>query len=169
MNFDEIKTLAANWYIPRMDERRTNFSRLVQAKLAEFAARGTAHSPPAYGAVEKLAFQEVERLGRMMPEGYQQALSAKSGVVEPPIVLGIKRDLKATLESEAVRIYAAIQYVREACKPASVTSAEDLPIRALQKLNADIDLLCAKLNTERGFADARPKVDLCYIHKLRRL
>lgn len=57
-----------------MDERRTNFSRLVQAKLAEFAARGTAHSPPAYGAVEKLAFQEVERLGRMMLEGYQQAL-----------------------------------------------------------------------------------------------
>jgi TIR domain len=150
IQLEKVKTLAGNWFKPRLDELRTAFPRIVQSKLGEFSQRGLAYSSPTYAAVENLAFREIEQRGRTILEGYEQALNAVFGLIGPVVVAEIKRDLNLSLETESVQVHAAIQYVREACKPSKVKDAAELRIRTLQKLNGELDLLCAKLNTERG-------------------
>jgi TIR domain len=149
MNIEEVKKLAKNWFDPRLEELRTAFPRAVQSKLGEFSARGLLHSSPTYAAVEILAIDEIERRGRIRTEGYEQALVAGSGTVEPTVVAEIKRDLSLSLEAESIEVHTAIRYVRDACKPSKIKDAAALRLRTLQKLNGELDLFCAKLNTER--------------------
>jgi len=146
----DIKALAENWFNPRLEESRARFPRAVQAKLAEFAARGTATSPPAYAAVEGLAFDEVERSGQVFLAGYKQAFAAVSHPISPATVEQIKGDLDALLASESVRVLKTIQYVRDVCKPFKTKDAVELRARTQQKLVAELDLFVAKLNTQRG-------------------
>jgi hypothetical protein len=146
----DIKTLAEDWFKPRLEECREAFPRAVQRKLAEFAARGTARSPVAYVAVENLASQEVERCGQLFLAGYKEAFAAVSDPISPAILDQIKAGLDALLSFESARVLKTIQYVRDVCKPSTTKDAVELRARTQQKLVAELDLFVAKLNTERG-------------------
>lgn len=146
----DIKALAENWFGPRLEECRIKFPNIVQAKLGQFAARGTATSPPAYGAVEELAYQEVERCGLIFLKGYKEALATVSDLISPATVAQIKRDLDALLSSESERVVRTIQYVRDVCKPFRVKNAVELRTRTQQKIVSELDLFVAKANTQRG-------------------
>jgi hypothetical protein len=145
----KIKTLARNWFDPRLEECRTAFPRAVQHKLGEASFRGTLHSPPTYGAVEILAEKEVEHCGQIFFEGYKQAFTAVSNPIRSATLAQVKRDLEALLSSESDRVLKAIQYVREACKPVSAKDALALRDRTQRKLFAELDLFVAKVNNER--------------------
>jgi hypothetical protein len=147
---NNIKAFAENWFKPRLEESRARFPQAVQAKLAEFAARGTAISPPAHAAVEGLAFAEVERTGQLFLAGYKEAFAAVSHPISPATLEQIKADLDALLSSESVRVLKTIQYVRDVCKPFKTMDAVELRARTQQKLVAELDLFVAKLNTQRG-------------------
>jgi hypothetical protein len=146
----DIKTLAENWVKPRLEECRLAFPRGVQAKLAEFAARGTAISPVAYAAVEKLAYQEVERCGQLFLSGYKEAFAAVSDPISAATLDQMKAGLDALLSSESARVLKTIRYVRDVCKPSATKDSVELRTRTQQKLVAELDLFVAKLNTERG-------------------
>jgi hypothetical protein len=150
MQFDEIERLASNRFNPRLDEQRLAFRGTVQAVLGQAASRGTVHSPPTYGRVEKIAQQELEQRGQTMLDGYKQALTATPTVVSHEIAGQIKQRLDAALLAEAEQVHLAIGYVRDALKLAQTKSAAELCARPLQKLAADLELFVAQLNTERG-------------------
>lgn len=150
MRSHDIKTLAESSFKPRLEECRVAFPRAVQAKLAEFAARGTARSPVAYAAVENLAYQEVERCGQLFLAGYKEAFAAVSNPIRPAMLKQVKRDLDALLSCESARVLKTIQYVRDVCKPGRTRDAVELRDRTQQKLVAELDLFVTKLNTDRG-------------------
>jgi hypothetical protein len=150
MQPNDVKALAENWSGPRLEECRVRFPNIVQAKLGQFAARGTVISPPAYAAVEELAYQEVERCGLIFLTGYKEALATVSDPISPATVAQIKRDLDALLSSESERVIRTIQYVRDVCKPFKAKSAVELRTRTQQKIVAEVDLFVAKANTQRG-------------------
>ncbi len=150
MTFEEVSPLAKNWFSPLLDEQRHAFPRAVQGVLGEAAGRGMAQAPLTYGSVENLAHKEVEQRGRTMLEGYTRALGASAGPVPQSVLAKIKQALDAALLAEAEAVHGAIDYVREAIKPARTKTADELRIRPMQKLIAELDLFCAQLNTERG-------------------
>lgn len=150
MTFDQIRTLAENWAAPRLEEQRLAFPRAVQAVLGEASSRNMVHSGPTYVAVENLAHREVEQRGQLMLEGYKQALAATSDTIPQALTAEIKQKLDAALLKEATDVHDGIQYVRESIKPARAKDAAELRVRPMQKLTAELDLLCANLNTERG-------------------
>lgn len=150
MTFEEISPLAQNWFSPLLDEQRQSFPRAVQGVLAEAANRGMVHASPTYASVENLAHNEVEKRGRTMLEGYTRALSASAGPVPQQVLAKIKQVLDAALLAEAEAAYAAIDYVRVSIKPARTKTANEIRIRPMQKLLAELELFCAQLNTERG-------------------
>jgi len=150
MQPNDIKALAENWSTPRLEECRLRFPNIVQGKLGQFAARGTAISPPAYAAVEELAYQEVERCGLIFLTGYKEALAAVSDPISPATVAQIKGNLDALLSSESERVIQTIQYVRDVCKPLRAKNAVELRARTQQKIVAELDLCVAKANTQRG-------------------
>ena len=100
----DIKALAESWFKPRLEDCREAFPRAVQRKLAEFSARGMATSPPAYGAVENLAHQEVDRCGQIFLTGYKEAFTADSDPISPATLEQVKGGLDALLSSESVRV-----------------------------------------------------------------
>jgi len=150
MNLSDIQKLAEGYYNPRLDEQRLAFPTAVQSLLGDATSRGMAYSPATYVAVENLAQQETEQRGRIMLDGYKQALAATPGIIPHDVTTEVKRVLNLALTSEAQQAHSHIQYVREAIKPTTVKSAAELLARPLQKLLADFDLSWAKLNTERG-------------------
>jgi hypothetical protein len=109
-----------------------------------------ATSPPAFGAVENLAHQEVERCGQLFLDGYKEAFAAVSNRVSPTVLKQVKRDLDDLLASESGRVIKAIKYVHDACKPVPAKDAVELRERTQQKLVAELDLFVTKLNTDRG-------------------
>lgn len=150
MRSPDIKTLAESWFKPRLEESRVAFPRAVQGKLGEFAARGTVRSPVAYGAVENLAAQEVERCGELFLAGYKKAFAAVSNRISPAMLGQVKRDLDALLSSESARVLKTIQYVRDAFGPVSAKDAVELRERTQGKLVAELNLFVTKLNTDRS-------------------
>jgi hypothetical protein len=145
----DIRALAENWSKPQLEECRLDFPRAVQRKLGEFVARGTAHSPPAYGAVEGLAEKEVERCGQIFLAGYKHAFAAVSHPISSSQVAQVKHDLDALLSSESDRVIKTIEYVRDACKPVPAKDAVALRERTQRKLVSEFDLFVAKMNNER--------------------
>ena len=152
MNIEELKRLAEKRFSPRLGEHRLAFPRAVQAVLGEASNRGMTRSSPTYGAVEELAQNEIEQRGRMMLEGYRQALTASSGPIPQSFVAEIKQDLEAALHRECREVEAKIQYVRNAIKPARTKNAAELMAPTLAKVIADLDLLCTTLNSSRASA-----------------
>ena len=145
-----IKALAENWFKPRLEDCRVAFPRAVQAKLGEFAKRGTVRSPVAYVAVENLASQEVERCGQIFLDGYKKAFAAVSNSITPAMLGQVKRDLDALLSYESARVLKTIQPARNACEPVKAKDAVELRDRTQRKLLAELDLFAAQLNTDRG-------------------
>src|SRR5882724_2818421 len=94
MKKEELKRLAVNWFSPRLGEHRLAFPRAVQALLANAESRGMTHSSPTYGAVEKLAENQIEQRGQIMLEGYRQALTASSGAIPQSFLAEIKQNLE---------------------------------------------------------------------------
>ena len=151
-NKEELKRLAQNWFSPRLGKHRLAFRGAVQAVLANAASRGMTHSSPTYGAVERLAENQIEQRGQIMLEGYRQALSASSGAIPQSFIAEIKQDLEAGLNRESREVETKIQYVRDAIRPARTRNAAELMAPTLAKVTADLDLLCATLNSSRASA-----------------
>jgi TIR domain len=150
MNFDQVRTLAQNWFTPRLEEQRLAFRSAIQRVLGEATKRGMAYSGATYGAVEKRAQTEIEQRGQTILEGYKQALASSAGAIPAAVAADVKQALDDALANEAAEVHAAIQYLRDAIKPAVSKTAAELRVRPMQKLLGDLDLFCDTLNTERG-------------------
>src|SRR5207302_8068027 len=58
--------------------------------------------------------------------------------------------LEAGLNRESREVETKIQYVRDAIRPARTRNAAELMAPTLAKVTADLDLLCATLNSSRA-------------------